>query len=97
MARLDEYRDGQGKLPAFAWPGGYPLIYVTNDGGVLCPACANGENGAKPTYEDDSPHSGWQVDAADVHYEGAPEICNHCGAEIESAYGDPNDSPSVGE
>ena len=72
-------RDSNGKLPAYAWPGGYPVVYYAKDMGVLCPKCANGRDNdeqLKPV-------------ACDVHYEGRPEICEHCNAEIESAYGDP--------
>jgi hypothetical protein len=35
--------DDQGKmgeLPAYAWPGGYAIYYLTNSGDVLCAPCA---------------------------------------------------------
>ena len=35
------------KFPAFAWPGGYTILYLTADGGELCAACVNGENGSE--------------------------------------------------
>jgi hypothetical protein len=70
-----------GKLPASALPGGYPLLYVRKDGSVVCPACANldvdGESQAVVAY--------------DVHWEGPPEECADCGAAVESAYGDPTE------
>lgn len=61
MARdLDAIRDSNGDLPAYAWPGGYPVTYIiadggegypvtyiTADGGDLCAACANGGNGSR--------------------------------------------------
>ena len=88
---LDEIRDDSGNLPAYAWPGGYPIYYVTADCGVLCagPECANGpeSRAAKVDYPDDKQ---WRVVAADVHWEGEPLICDHCGDEIESAYGVPD-------
>jgi len=90
---MDEIRDSDGKLPAFAWPGGYPIVYVMSDGETMCPACANGENGSLARTEDgpdDMPRDGWRIEGYDVHYEGPPEICCHCNAEIESAYGDPD-------
>ena len=34
----------KGELITYAWPGGYPVIYITEDSGVLCPNCANGKN-----------------------------------------------------
>jgi hypothetical protein len=78
-------RNDDGNLPAYAWPGGYPIYYLTADNGCLCPGCANGENGsdASETNEDKS----WRVVAYGIHYEGDPIICDHCGGENESAYG----------
>lgn len=78
-------------LDAFAWPGGYPLVYVFADGGTCCADCAN-ENiddidadmrGGRRWNS----HGGWALGAVDVHWEGEPEVCDHCGKEIESAYG----------
>lgn len=85
-------RDENGKLPAYAWPGGYPIFYLTADNGILCPDCANGGNGSlasehlDPECPDDNQ---WRLVACDVHYEGGSLECDHCGAEIQSAYGDP--------
>ena len=90
---IDKLRDSDGKLPAYAWPGGYPIIYVTDDGAVLCPDCANRENGSLASTGPEERGTGWFLDGCDVHWEGAAELCNHCGAEIESAYGEP-DTPS---
>ena len=67
-------RDKDGKLPAFAWPGGYPIIYICDDCATLCADCASCAEG--------------RIDA-DIHWEGEPEICCDCGQEIESAYGVP--------
>jgi hypothetical protein len=33
-------RDDDGQLSQWAWPGGYPLYYMVEDGGALCPTCA---------------------------------------------------------
>lgn len=75
------------QYPAYAWPGGYPLFYLAADNSVICPECMNGRNGseASPGHDDRS----WRVVAVDVHYEGEPLSCDHCSAEIESAYGNP--------
>lgn len=64
------------ELPSHAWPGGYPMYYLTKQGNVLCPACA--------TANDDDCDD---VVAGDVHWEGEPIMCDECGVEIESAYG----------
>lgn len=33
--------ENDGKLQSWAWPGGYPIGYLTGEGSVLCPHCAN--------------------------------------------------------
>ena len=63
-----------GTLPAFAFPGGYPIIYYTKDGCCICPACAN-----RPC--DDT------VIGQTVFWEGDDMQCDDCGAPLESAYG----------
>lgn len=84
------HRDDNGKLPAYAWPGGYPIIYICDDGGVLCPACANGENGSEAYTGEYQPELGrdWHIAGSQVHWEGPAEHCAHCNAIIESAYGE---------
>ena len=69
-------RDKNGNYPAYAWPGGYPIIYITREGEVLCAKCAAfGEESLQ----------------ADIHWEGQSFFCDYCGTEIESAYGDPDE------
>lgn len=69
------YKDEKGNYPAYAWPGGYPIIYYTKDGLVVCPKCAN--------RDDDD------LIASDIYWEGPNMPCDDCGKKIESAYGDP--------
>ena len=68
----------EGKLPAFAWPGGYPIFYVSDYGAVLCPACAN-----ETAFDDDYE----TVIDYDANWED-PELFCDCNKRIESAYGD---------
>jgi hypothetical protein len=77
-------------LPAFAWPGGYPIFYVFTDGGCICPECAN-ENileidGANRGQGQRNSHGGWAIDAHDVNWEDGELTCDHCHKRIESAY-----------
>lgn len=82
-------RDDDGLFPSYAWPGGYPLIYLCEDGGVLCPRCANRFDGSEASESSDDPQ--WRLVASDVYYEGPVIQCDHCNDDIESAYGDPDD------
>ncbi len=77
---LDEIRDSRGKLPAYAWPGGYPMYYLTNDNDVLCPKCANDYTPERDNEDQLKPV------AYDVNYEDPQLFCEHCTARIESAY-----------
>lgn len=89
-------RSDDGTYPAYAWPGGYPIVYLLADGGTLCPACANGKNGSDAT-EDPTADKQWRLVGGDVYWEGSPMQCDHCSVDIPSAYGDPDDSDSEGE
>lgn len=76
--KLAEAREANdGKLPANAWPGGYPIVYLTGDGLTICPNCAN------------EPDTSDQVVDGDVNWEGADMPCDDCGKMMASAYGDP--------
>jgi hypothetical protein len=65
-------------LPAHAWPGGYPILYLTAKDQCLCADCANNPEA----------YLGPAV-VCDVFWEGSPLECEECGGEIASAYGDP--------
>lgn len=75
-------------LPAFAWPGGYPLYYLFRDGGVCCPTCAN-DNVDQIAWERVNSHGGWALAGVEANYEDDHLNCDHCGCRIESAYGEP--------
>ena len=81
-------RDENGNLPAFAWPGGYPIFYLCADGGILCPECANKESAIKeaeenPAYPD---FDQWRIVASDINWEDPDLTCDNCSQRIESAY-----------
>jgi hypothetical protein len=77
--KLDELRETMpdGTLPAYAWPGGYPIVYYTESGLTVCPVCA------------DDPDTSDPVADADIYWEGPPIVCDDKGEMIDSAYGDP--------
>ena len=70
----------------YAWPGGYPLFAITNDGAALCKHCAKSERSSIGTT---TGSDGWTVEALDVNWEDPDLCCDHCGARIESAYAEP--------
>lgn len=78
---ISKLRDEHAKLPSYAWPGGYPLVYLTVTNDTLCPDCANRHT----NYRD-------PIQSYDIHYAGAPICCDKCNVEIASAYGDPEES-----
>jgi hypothetical protein len=81
-------RNDDGTLVEFAWPGGYPVYYVVEDSGILCPNCARmserEELGLQ--HDDDTFDPQWHIVAADINYEDDSLYCDHCGERIESAY-----------
>jgi hypothetical protein len=85
MTLLDEMKDSSGKYPSYAWPGGYPIYYLMDDGETLCPTCMN--DSTNPIHFDGQA-DGWRVEAPGINWEDTDMICCHCNRKIESAYGD---------
>ena len=75
--------DDDGELPAFAWPGGYPLFYLDSENNVLCPKCAN----------DNDEYSAQLIDC-DANWEDPLLYCDHCSERIPSAYAE-DDAPDA--
>ena len=69
----------------YAWPGGYALQYLCDDGGVLCHQCAKSErrNILEAIRDDPAYRTGWRVIDVDPYQgdedEESPESCDHCG------------------
>ena len=83
------------QLQAYAWPGGYPIVYYAGDMADICPECANGGNDAEfqnPKYQDDAQ---WILIECDIYWEGPDRFCAHCNRTIESAYGDPGEEETT--
>ena len=79
---LQQLKDG-----AYAWPGGYPMFFITADGAVISFRAAQEE---KAQIVDSLLHgqrqSGWYVEGRDINWENASLHCDHTGERIESAY-----------
>ncbi len=75
----------------YAWPGGYPKILVMSDSEVLCADCAKENFRLIVQATKDQLGDGWQAEGVGIHWEGESHACAHCGFEIESAYGVPDE------
>lgn len=75
------------KAGPYAWPGGYPLYFITSDGEPLSFAAArsNALLIARAIKSNDS--GGWRVVACEVNWEDETLSCCHSNQPIESAYG----------
>lgn len=71
---------------AHAWPGGYPLYFLTRDGAALS------FEGARDAWREivrefmDDTSTGWRVEGVDVNWEDGALTCDHTGKRIPSAY-----------
>lgn len=74
----------------YAWPGGYPLYVLMDDGEALSLAAARTEWSTIvwAVFHDD--HSGWFPAAVDVNWEDGELYCAHTNERIESAYAEDN-------
>ena len=71
----------------YAWPGGYPLFIVCDDGAALCPDCAKKEY--RQIAHDTVKNwrgTGRNAIGAEINWEDTSLYCDHCGNSIESAY-----------
>jgi hypothetical protein len=83
---IQELKDNHdGKLPAFAWPGGYPIIYIDSHSSTLCASCA------QKSFDNPEETPAFKPCAYDIYYEGPIIQCDGCNTDIESAYGDPEE------
>lgn len=86
MTTTELSRNDGGQLIEFAWPGGYPVFYLCQDGGVLCPTCARMAEADRENHPADDPQ--WNIVASDINWEHPLLACDHCYKVIELAYGD---------
>ena len=78
----------------YAWPGGYPVYFITADGGALSFKSARAcRREILNAIADNASRSGWRIVAADIAWEG-PLFCDHSGEPIETAYGDVEETAS---
>jgi hypothetical protein len=78
---------------AYAWPGGYPIGYLVDDGEYLCASCVN--DPTNPVHAGGLA-DGWRLEGLDVLEGGEEDYggrinCAHCNRAIVRDY--PADSP----
>lgn len=77
---------------AYAWPGGYPLYFVTSDGAALSFDSVRQELRAVLSSIASGANDGWRVVACQINYDDSHLICDHSGDRIACAYGDDSES-----
>lgn len=77
------------KTGPYAWPGGYPMYFITADGAALSWKAAKDCRGeiVRAIANKDT-RSGWCIVGVDINYEDESLYCDHTGEKIPSAYGD---------
>ena len=70
----------------YAWPGGYPLFFIADDGQPLSFDAVR-ENFRSVIHSmRHQINDGWNVIGCDVNWEDSSLYCAHTGKRIESAY-----------
>ena len=71
---------------AYAWPGGYPVFWLMDDGGVLAfDVCKTERHNMLESLATNS-RDGWRPVALEINWEDTEMFCAHTGARIEAAY-----------
>ena len=70
----------------YAWPGGYPLFFVANDGEALSFEAVRDNLKIVIHSMRHQINDGWRVIGCDINYEDPSLFCAHTGKRIESAY-----------
>jgi hypothetical protein len=71
----------------YAWPGGYPLYFVTSDGAALSFEAVRQEwRQIVWSHLHNLTSSGWHIDGVYINWEDNNLYCDHTSQKIESAY-----------
>ena len=70
----------------FAWPGGYPLYFITQDGCALSFEAVESEFYQVCFDHLNDCSTGWRIVGCDINYEDNSLICEHTNKRIPSAY-----------
>jgi hypothetical protein len=70
----------------YAWPGGYPMYFITSDGAALSFDAAKSARRNILHAIAHKQNDGWRVVAIEINWEDSNLFCEHTGGRIESAY-----------
>jgi hypothetical protein len=84
------YRNGP-----FAWPGGYPLYFITSDGAALSWQSARYNRRRILESIASQVNDGWRVVGVDVNWEDPALYCDDTGERIPSAYAEDEAAPTI--
>jgi len=72
----------KGLVMHYAFPGGYPIFYLTKENETLCPQCVQTNISDCCNVDDVS----WYVESTGINYEDDNMMCCECNATIDCAY-----------
>lgn len=93
FGRIDNVAQMKATLRAgeYAWPGGYPMYFITSDGGSLSfDSVRENLRSIMDSIANDY-RDGWKVIACEINWEDGDLYCDHSGKRIESAYAEPEE------
>ena len=70
----------------WAWPGGYPLMTIMQDGECLCAACTQDHLSLIVSAIVQKHDPQWEAIGMDVNWEDEHILCAHCNEPIACAY-----------
>ena len=70
----------------YAWPGGYPLYFITSDGAALSFQAVRDNFRSVLWSIRHAVNDGWRVVAIEVNWEDIDLYCDHTGEPIPAAY-----------
>jgi hypothetical protein len=78
----------------WAWPGGYPMYFICDDGEALCFACVRKEWRQVVHAHLKLERDQWRLATYDTNWEDPELRCAHCDVQIQSAYTEVAPAPS---
>lgn len=87
ISSINQFRAAVRHGP-YAWPGGYPLFFICDDGAALCCNCVKSERRNILESIAHNQRDGWRVVGQDINQEDPSLTCENCNKPIESAYGE---------